>query len=52
MLGVTYISYHACLNDYILYRGEYADKEICPKCGHDRYKQSIIKVKHLDKAFD
>ena len=37
MLGVEYISYHACPNDCILYRGEYADKDICPKCGHDRY---------------
>ena len=37
MLGVEYISYHACQNDCILYRGEYADKDICPKCGHDRY---------------
>ena len=31
MLGVEYISYHACPNDFILYRGEYSDKEICPK---------------------
>ena len=37
MLGFEYISYHACPNDFILYKGEYADKEICPKCGHDRY---------------
>jgi hypothetical protein len=37
MLGVEYISYHACLNDCILYINEYADKEICPECGHDRY---------------
>ena len=37
MLGVEYISYHACPNDCILHRGEYAYKEICPKCGHDRY---------------
>ena len=37
MLGVKYISYHVCLNDCILYRGEYAEKYICPKCGHDRY---------------
>ena len=37
MLGVEDISYHACPNDYILYRGEYADKEMYPKCGHDRY---------------
>ena len=34
MLGVEDISYHACPNDFILYRGEYEDKEICPKCGH------------------
>ena len=37
MLGVEYISYHACPNDCILYRGEYADKDMCLKCGHDRY---------------
>ena len=37
MLGVEYISYHASPNDCILYRGEYADKEICSKCGHERY---------------
>ena len=38
MLGVEYISYHACPNNCILYRGEYADKEICPKCVRERYK--------------
>ena len=27
ILGVEYISYHACPNDCILYRGEYEDKE-------------------------
>ena len=37
MLGVEYMSYHAYPNDCILYRGEYAYKEVCPKCGHDRY---------------
>ena len=37
MLGVEYISYHACPNDFILYKGEYADKQICLKCGHDKY---------------
>jgi hypothetical protein len=36
MLGVEYISYHACLNNCILYRREYADKEICMKFGHER----------------
>ena len=37
MLAVEYISYHALPNDCILYRGEYAEKDICLKCGHDRY---------------
>ena len=45
MLGVEYISYHVCPNDCILYRCEYADKEICPKCGHDIYKESNNKAK-------
>ena len=45
MLGVEHISYHACPNDCILYRGEYADKEMCPKCGHDRYDKSKKKGK-------
>jgi hypothetical protein len=40
MLCVENISYHACLNDCILYRGEYVDKEMCPKCGHERYHKS------------
>ena len=37
MLGVDYTSYHACPNDFILYRGEYVEKERCLKCGHDGY---------------
>ena len=37
ILGVEYISYHSCPNYCVLYRGEYAEKEICPKCGHDKY---------------
>ena len=45
MLGVEYISYHACPNDFILYRGEFLDKEICLKCGHDRYNKSKNKGK-------
>jgi hypothetical protein len=32
-----YISYHAFLNDCILYRNEYANKDICSECGNDRY---------------
>ena len=37
MLDVEYISYHVYLNDCILYIGEYADKEICPKYEHGKY---------------
>ena len=40
MLGVEYISYYACSNDCILYRNEYADREISIECGHDRYHKS------------
>ena len=47
MLSVEYISYHACMNDCILYRGEYADQEICLKCGHDRYCNSKKWVNHI-----
>jgi hypothetical protein len=45
ILVVEYISYHACPTDCILYRGEYANKEICPKCGHDIYHKSNKKGK-------
>ena len=44
-LGIEYISYHACLNDCILYKGEYADNEISKKCGNDRYTESNNKDK-------
>ena len=46
ILGVEYISYHACPNDCIIYRVEYAKKETCLKCGHDRYD----KLKRKDKS--
>jgi hypothetical protein len=38
-LGIEYILYHACSNDCIHYKGEYVEKEICPKCEHDSYKK-------------
>jgi hypothetical protein len=45
MLGFEHISYHSCLNDYILYRGEYAYKYICTKCGNESYCKSNKKGK-------
>ena len=43
--GFEYKSYHIFQNDCILYRGEYEDIEVCPECGHDKYKKSKIKGK-------
>jgi len=43
-LGVEYISYHIILNDCTL-RDGYVNKEICPKCGHDKYYKSKTKGK-------
>jgi hypothetical protein len=45
IVGVEYISYHVCSNDCIIYRGEYAYKEICLKCGHEKYHKSNKKGK-------
>jgi hypothetical protein len=33
ILGVEYISYHACPNDCILYRGEYAKNSYVQNVG-------------------
>jgi rRNA maturation protein Nop10 len=45
-LGVEYISYHTCMDDYILYRDVYTDRERCPECGHDKYQ----KIKNKGKT--
>ena len=37
-IGMDYNSIHACPNDCILYRKEYADLDVCPKCQHSRYR--------------
>ena len=37
-LGLEVHKIHACLNDCILYRGEYDDLNACPVCGALRYK--------------
>jgi hypothetical protein len=29
---------HACKNSFVLFRGDYADLDKCPKCGYDQYK--------------
>jgi Zn ribbon nucleic-acid-binding protein len=30
---------HACKNIFVLFRGDYADLDKCPKCGYDQYKR-------------
>jgi hypothetical protein len=36
-LGLTYTSIHACEKGCVLFRGEYADAEHCPKCDGPRF---------------
>ncbi|MBJ4058605.1 hypothetical protein JGD43_25095 [Salmonella enterica subsp. enterica serovar Goldcoast] len=45
-LGMEVERIHACPNDCILYRKEYADMHVCPVCKASRYKrQNTAKVK-------
>ncbi|XP_074351314.1 uncharacterized protein LOC141690408 [Apium graveolens] len=37
-LGLDYIKFRACPNDYILYRGIYSESSKCPKCNLSRWK--------------
>ena len=39
-LGLSYEKIHACPNDCILYRKEYASLSTCPTCGLSRSKES------------
>ena len=39
VLGLEYEKIHACPNDCILYRNEFADLVECPNCGASRYKK-------------
>ena len=38
VLGLEYEKIHACPNDCILYRNEFADLAECPNCGASRYQ--------------
>ena len=39
-LGMEYKKIHACLNDCILYRNEFEEKQKCPVCETPRYKSN------------
>ena len=48
-LGLSYNTIHACENGCVLFRGEYADAEVCPKCSGPRFndveqKKFLVKV--------
>jgi hypothetical protein len=38
-LGIEVEKIHACKNNCVLFCGNYADLDKCPKCGYDRYKR-------------
>ena len=35
---VKTITFHVCKNDCVIFRNEYSDCDVCPKCGCSRYK--------------
>ena len=39
-VGLEYKKIHACRNDCVLYRKEFAELRNCPTCGVSRYKQN------------
>ncbi|XP_056691937.1 uncharacterized protein [Spinacia oleracea] len=44
-IGLSYERIHACPNDCILYRKEYALIESCPECNAPRYKKNKVPAK-------
>src|SRR3954468_3208736 len=38
-LDLPHVRYHVRVNDCIIYRHEYAESTVCPKCGSSRYKK-------------
>jgi hypothetical protein len=38
-LGIEVEKMHACKNSCVLFCGDYADLDKCPKCVYDRYKR-------------
>jgi hypothetical protein len=38
-LGIEVEKIHASKNSFVLFRGDHADLDKCPKCGYDRYKR-------------
>lgn len=47
LLLIQPIIFHACKNDCIIYRKDYAQLSTCPKCGEPRYTKPGVAVKHF-----
>ena len=47
VLGLDYEKIHACLNDCILYRNEFANLTECPSCGASRWQRKTSGSKQL-----
>ena len=45
-LGLDYQKIHACVNDCVLFRGDYVDMDTCPTCGQYRWKGVTLSVLH------
>jgi hypothetical protein len=39
-LGIEVEKIHACKKNCVLFRGDYADLNKCPKCCYDQYKRN------------
>jgi hypothetical protein len=39
-LGLDYKKIHACVNDCVLFHGDYAERDNCPTCGESRWKEN------------
>ena len=40
-LGLYYESIHACSNDHVLLRKEFANVVLCPRCDASRYQEDV-----------
>jgi hypothetical protein len=50
-IGMDYQDIHACVDDHIIYYGEHASKEECPKCQISRYRTDQVTKKVPRKFF-
>ena len=48
-MGLEYQKIHACPNDCVLYRDEFASLKVCPTCGLLRFKKKIDESGDKDK---